>query len=1823
MSDPNVKILLTLDDKASGGLQASVGAIDKVGQSAQQAARGADSLAEAIKRVGHYGAGLAGFGGFGTLAASAGKAADAYTNLASRLQLVSTTTADLNRNLADTFGIAQRTRQSWEGVADLYGKLARVTGDLGLSHQQLAGVVETVNQAVLVSGGSAQSTQAALVQLGQGLASGTLRGEELNSVMEQTPRLAQALADGLGVGIGQLRAMGEAGELTGDRVVGALQKAAQSVAGDFGKMAPTIAGAWQQISNAALQYVGAADKASGASSGIASVMASVAGNFGTFATAVEATTVALGVLAGGRIVATIAAKRQLAAETLKAALAEQSAAAAAVRTAEAQLILTTSTNTLTAAKQRLAAANVAVASTSAVSAIAALGGPVGAAIIGVTALAGVLSVVALNADKAGDAVKSSFSTEADAVVASLQKQIDKIKERNKLAGMGVDAGDSVSELAADTARKNAAAQAELTALQSSFSPYAHAKRIAELNRQIGENNGKLADAIAKQRELNAAQDQFGKGDPTKSLGEYYAKFGSQVESVRAKVVELNAATVKAFNHAKSLPEADRSAEMQRIAASHEKRLAEMQQKLGADDAAAAKRAAAEAAQVLKEQYANRIKVVGSALEHEQALVKQAVLAGTVTEKEALDARYQLEVTALGKRAALLQQQLDATTDASDRMKLTGDLEEVQAAAVKASDAWQEGHLKMRQSSDQFLDAQNKESAGLQEMVKRAQEELDAIGKSAASKDELTAKAKEAAAAEHELAAAAYERGRAYAEANNDTASTAFYERARDAALAQAKALREVANLERQQGAKRVAVDQADAAKKAWEDYSRDIERSLTDALMRSFESGDSFGEAFAKNLKNTFKSMVLKVAVQAIVSPVMSGAQSLLGLPGSASSGMNLLSAGNSIYGMLSGNTLNTLAGSPFGGALGLSAAGLSMASVGGATGVMAGGAFYPGAIGAMQGSAAVGSLSGVGGALGSIGTALPYLGAALAVGSMLGLFEGDGPAERTSTYNRRLGADVAVTNNPDGGASYEWKNNRWFSADMSAAQDAYTAQMVAGEQNLIRALDLTETQMAAIDTAFAGLADRVYNFGTEGTDWLASMADEQILADRVQAMADALGMSVDEVMAAMNPLFAALKTLGDAVGLTVRDIASLAESMGGIEAATQALSSYYTHYYSEAERTAAATEQISAVLADVGLVIPDTVASFRALVDQQIALGASGTEALSALLSVEGAFFDIATAAEQAAAAAQREAEQEADAAARAQQQAAQAAAQAAAEAAQAAAEAAQAIADYMTDIAASMTSATTELARIDMTDYERAVATLADSEAERIQALRDLGGATDANITAIQALTTAERELLEARNQRAAIGVLAGLQRDIDNLGMTDLARTLTDIARRTDEYITQLRSLGQATDANVAAVARWKAALMQDALESDALRVADAAYNVLSRATQSAIQGIQDGLTDQLAGIDDQKASISEIVTLSDSLVGNLENAIDTLRGVGNEEQSIEAARRQIDAMLEAAWRGTLPDEESLSKALDAVTRDDANRYASREDWLRAQRVQAGKLETLAELVDGQGNTAQQQLDALDDQRQAIEQAARDQIDALNTQLDTAREQLDALRGIDAGVLSVAEAMAALATAIANAQQIQSGQIRNPITAGTAVDQLYNSILGRAADSGGRAYWAGQLTSGNASVSDVASALQAAAPINSAVMGAYRDVAGKTGSAIDEEGLTYWTGRAYEVGVEQMRDEFEWAVSNIRGYAVGTNYVPRDQLAMLHEGEAVVPAPFNPSVFGNVIDITPLIEEVKALRAELRAGQGSIASNTRQSKELLDSVINGGNTLRTEAA
>lgn len=210
--------------------------------------------------------------------------ADGVNNLQARIKLATGEGELFDRMWAKVAETALRTNSSLEGTGTLFARLTAAGKDAGLSAKAAAeqglAITETVNQAIQLSGGSADAANAAITQLVQGLQSGVLRGDEFNSVMEQAPRLARALADGLGVTVGQLRAMAEAGRLSSDVVINALKSQAKALRDEFGTLPPTIGRAVENLSTAWSLFVNETDKANGVSRRIAGAIDLLAGNLG-------------------------------------------------------------------------------------------------------------------------------------------------------------------------------------------------------------------------------------------------------------------------------------------------------------------------------------------------------------------------------------------------------------------------------------------------------------------------------------------------------------------------------------------------------------------------------------------------------------------------------------------------------------------------------------------------------------------------------------------------------------------------------------------------------------------------------------------------------------------------------------------------------------------------------------------------------------------------------------------------------------------------------------------------------------------------------------------------------------------------------------------------------------------------------------------------------------------------------------------------------------------------------------------------------------------------------------------------------------------------------------------------------------------------------------------------------------------------------------------------------------------------------------------------------------------------------------------------------
>lgn len=231
---------------------------DKVGKSLDRLEDKANKLGTAIKAA-------FAFVGVGLGARELIQLSDTYTNLQNRLRVVTNSTTELEKATKDLFDIAQDTRSSFEGTVELYSRLSLSSKELGVSSKQLTQFTKSLNQAIILSGATAQEANAGLIQFSQGLASGALRGDELRSVLEQLPVVADIIAKQMGITRGELRTLGAEGKISADVVLEAFKNAREELEERFGKTIPTLSQSFQVLKNQVILYFGEIDKAQGIS----------------------------------------------------------------------------------------------------------------------------------------------------------------------------------------------------------------------------------------------------------------------------------------------------------------------------------------------------------------------------------------------------------------------------------------------------------------------------------------------------------------------------------------------------------------------------------------------------------------------------------------------------------------------------------------------------------------------------------------------------------------------------------------------------------------------------------------------------------------------------------------------------------------------------------------------------------------------------------------------------------------------------------------------------------------------------------------------------------------------------------------------------------------------------------------------------------------------------------------------------------------------------------------------------------------------------------------------------------------------------------------------------------------------------------------------------------------------------------------------------------------------------------------------------------------------------------------------------------------------
>lgn len=205
--------------------------------------------------------------------------ADGWTDLQNRLKLVTKSTQELNKATNDVYTIAQKTYQSLDATAQVYQRFSDNAERLGINQQKVAELTETVSKAVSLSGTSAAAAATGLTQFGQALAAGQLRGQDLNSVIEQIPGLAQAIAEGMGITMGELKQKAQDGETSIEKVIESLERVKASVDQKFATSITTVSQSFTNLQSAMTKFVGEANQSTGATQLLNTGLSALSNNF--------------------------------------------------------------------------------------------------------------------------------------------------------------------------------------------------------------------------------------------------------------------------------------------------------------------------------------------------------------------------------------------------------------------------------------------------------------------------------------------------------------------------------------------------------------------------------------------------------------------------------------------------------------------------------------------------------------------------------------------------------------------------------------------------------------------------------------------------------------------------------------------------------------------------------------------------------------------------------------------------------------------------------------------------------------------------------------------------------------------------------------------------------------------------------------------------------------------------------------------------------------------------------------------------------------------------------------------------------------------------------------------------------------------------------------------------------------------------------------------------------------------------------------------------------------------------------------------------------
>lgn len=1458
------------------------------------------------------------------------RSVDQFSAVESRLRLVTASATELAGTQKALFALAQQNRVSYADLSDTFARFATAMQGMGVSQARLLNVTDAISKAVAISGGSAESARAALIQLGQGMSAGVLRGEELNSVLEQTPRLARAIAEGMGVPVGKLRELGAAGQITADTIVRALEKIGPTLDVEFSRINATVSSSFTVLGDATANWLYEFDKGAGIT---------------------QTTATAMRDLADAMNDASVSARDFGAATKPVFEVAMWVGAAVAIGSVASRL------------KQ------VKIGLSGIASVLRAHPVLAGGTVLGwaaTTDMSNYAAAMKKSAPRRADVARNRASQTAREAVREAERQM--IEEAAAAEDARRKQQDTATEFVFASTAKQRKALAELSL------DYQKAATAA-----IG-NDNLMRQVVASYVEQ---RDRIMKGSA--KVGPGGTASGSPLDAIHA------AAARAVIDHQVATQGLNQSqAEFLRLAASPEWAAMtgrQRQQAAAAYEQIIAQRAATEAFEDAGKQRAAAIARIEQA---QQQAAEAAQKEAQAIAEQVVSLREQTEEMGLSRDAlhALHQSRLDAAIAAAEQMDAEALLRGASAAEIAA--IW---------------------------------DKIDGLKALKAARD------------------AAHQRGGEV----------------------------EAANASRQA---------AKAAEDDWQRTADGIERSLTDALMRGFESGKGFGRNLADTLKNMFATLVLRPTVQAMVSPV-----------GGGSSGGSW--AGNLVSSLATTSMtgFSAIANVGIGGWL---KAGASLIGTGTAAGIGAG-------IGMLAGPISIGL------------SALQLLGG--------GRIFGRGPRQVTGSGIEGVlstsGADLRQFESwSQRGSLFRRGRSGTDTSPISAELDAtLDASLRAVTQSVRAHAEVLGLNASAIDgvtqnirISTAGLNEQQQREAIEqalggfGDELAARLTDGAFAraGESASATLNRLANSLIVVNRASDTLYGTLMQASLASGHLASQIV---EAFGDADAFAKAIDAYHQAIYTDAERMATQQRQIGDALRDLGFAMPDTIASFRALVDAQDLTTESGRAAFAALVNLGPAFAQVTNAATEAA----------------------------------------------------------EKILRAQMNGLAKTFAAYHDAQRRSIE------GQIDQAQVSIDALDEQ----------------LRGVNR-------------LLDAARGLSEFAQRLRA--------------EFAGAFDEASRLDVLR-ADVAHALAAArgGDLDAFARVQSGAQAFLAAAREQADTPQHFARLAASVILDVEDVARSVEGA--QQSAAQSLQSQRDAL--AAQQQTL--RQQLAALTDTALSAEQALAQAREQFAQDARLMAQQLIATDNIAKGLAMLPPEVASALSAVLLPALQSMTNGLASTLAVKHTGVAQSAAAQAASGGISVTAArdqvAMQAIREAAGTSLASQTQAIdRLMDDAGYSIDQitrLANTALG-------------------ADVSANIADLNNAKKINDI----YQSILNRHA---DDDGLQYWmdmhrSGRLDIASIEWNIRHSQEALSRLPRFARGTNYLPADTLAMVHEGERIVPAADNRALIAltargarDAAQMRGLGAKVQALGDALRA----IAHHTERTARVLARVAPDGDALLMRTA